>query len=309
MRAVSWTPDRRFVLLAAALTLAGCAPDRPVTPADTPHTPSGSGPDAPLPREFPLDEASQPVTVPARALASDPKPAPQTLPTREGVSRAFDGQAPKYWGLEAPGVLTRMPATSAGVSLTFDFCGGPDGNGADAALVAVLRQQQVPATLFLNARWIAANKGLAKDLAADPLFELANHGTSHRPLSVSGKTAYGIQGTRSPGEVYDEVIANDSVLTDLTGRRPRFFRPGTAYMDEVSSLIVRTMGLIPVGFSINGDAGATLPAQKVTNEISRARANDIVIAHGNHPAGGTAQGLTRALAIMKTRGEAFLPLP
>ena len=80
-------------------------------------------------------------------------------------------------------------------------------------------------------------------------------------------------------------------------------------MDEVSAGIVRSLGLVPVGFSINGDAGATLPAATVTQEITRARATDSVIAHGNHPSGGTPPGLTRALALMKYRGEAFLPLP
>ena len=114
--------------------------------------------------------------------------------------------------------------------------------------------------------------------------------------------------TGNPGEVYDEIMTNDDRLTELTGERPRYFRPGTAYMDDVSADIVRSLGLIPVGFTINGDAGATLPAATVTREIARARATDIVIAHGNHPTGGTAPGFSRALSLMKDRGETFLPL-
>lgn len=255
---------------------------------------------------------------PAAETAAYPPPADRPpvgpaqagkVPTRDDVTRSYAGHAAKYWGLDAPGVLTRLPSTAAGVALTFDFCGGASGNGADLALLALLRQQHVPATLFLNSRWITANLALAKDLAGDPLFELANHGTSHGPLSVTGRSAYGIPGTRNPGEVYDEIMTNDARLTELTGKRPRFFRPGTAHVDDVSAEIVRSLGLIPVGFTINGDAGATFPAATVTREISRARASDIVIAHGNHPAGGTAPGLARALAIMKDRGETFLPFP
>lgn len=306
---MAWTPDRRSFLLAAALALAVCAPDGPETTAIAPLKPSGTGTDVPLPEGSPLADAPQFAIDNAAAGASGTKSVPGRLPTRDEITRAFDWQAAKFWGLEAPGVLTRMPAKRAGVSLTVDFCGGPKGDGADTALFALLRQQHVPATLFLNALWVTANMSLAKDLSADPLFEIANHGTSHCPLSVTGKTAYGIQGTMNPGEVYDEITTNNAVLTDLTGHRPRFFRPGTAYMDEVSAQIIRALDLTPVGFSINGDAGATLPPQTVTREISRARATDIVIAHGNHPAGGTVQGLTRALAIMKDRGETFLPLP
>lgn len=92
-------------------------------------------------------------------------------------------------------------------------------------------------------------------------------------------------------------------------KRPCYVRPGTAYLDEASAEIVRSLGLIPVGFTVNGDGGATFPAVTVTREISRAGAADTIIAHGNYPAGGTVPGLTRALALMKDRGETFLPRP
>ncbi|MDN4643344.1 polysaccharide deacetylase family protein [Arthrobacter sp. PsM3] len=299
---MAWTPDRRSFLLAATMALAGCAPYRPETGT------AGTGQDASAINAAAGIAAPSPAPA-AAPLSSDVVGEPVRVLTRDEVTRTFAGHAATYWGLEAPGVLTRLPSTNAGVALTFDFCGGTSGNGADLALLALLRQQHIPATLFLNSRWITANQALAKDLAGDPLFELGNHGTSHHPLSVTGKCAYGIPGTGNPGEVYDEIMTNNERLTDLTGVRPRYFRAGTAYMDEVSADIVRSLGLIPVGFTINGDAGATFPAATVTREITRARATDIVIAHGNHPAGGTAPGLARALALMKDRGETFLPLP
>jgi len=100
----------------------------------------------------------------------------------------------------------------------------------------------------------------------------------------------------------------DALLTELTGQRPRFFRPGTAFLDEVSAEIVRGLGLVPVGFTINGDGGATFPAAAVTREVSGARGGDIVICHGNHPGGGTTPGLIRAVTVLKDRGGTFLPL-
>ncbi len=67
---------------------------------------------------------------------------------------------------------------------------------------------------------------------------IANHGTRHRPLSVTGRSAYGIAGTRSAGEVYDEVAGNQAKLTRLLGVPPRFFRSGTAYCDDIAARIV-----------------------------------------------------------------------
>lgn len=293
------TPDRRsFLLAAATLALAACSPGQA---GDRRNTGTAGG-DAPGGAAAVLSHLS------GRLLVGPPAQ-PGPVLTRADVVKNYAGRSPRYWGTEAPGVLTRLPPAAPGVALTVDFCGGPGGSSADQGLVAALRTQHIPATLFLNSRWITANQALAKELAADPLFELANHGTSHGPLSVTGRSAYGIPGTRNPGEVYDEIMTNDAVLTELTGKRPRLFRPGTAHLDDVSAEIVRALGEVPVGFTINGDGGATFPAATVTREVSRARAGDIVICHGNHPGGGTTPGLVRALAVMKDRGETFVTLP
>src|SRR5258708_792652 len=108
-------------------------------------------------------------------------------------------------GCADPGATASRHPSAAGrvIALTFDACGGPGGSGYDQALIDFLRRRQVPATLFLNSRWIDANPAAFHLLAAEPLFEIGNHGTRHRPLSVTGRSAYGIPGTRSAGEAYD----------------------------------------------------------------------------------------------------------
>lgn len=236
-------------------------------------------------------------------------PETRSVPSRGDVVASFTGQVPVYWGLEAPGVLKRLPANSAGAALTVDFCGGPDGSAMDMLLLKALRQSEIPATLFLNSRWIRANPSVSRELANDPLFELANHGSAHSPLSVNGKSAYGIPGTKGVEEIYDEIITSNAVLEDLTGRPQRFFRPGTAYLDDVAAQMVHALGLTPVGFSINGDGGATFTASIVARELSAATPRDIVIVHGNHPEGGTAQGLLQALGTTRALKDKFIHFP
>ncbi|MFS0718934.1 polysaccharide deacetylase family protein [Arthrobacter sp. 1P04PC] len=233
------------------------------------------------------------------------KPPP---PSRQEVIVKFAGRRPRYWGLEAPGTLTRLPPGAPGVAVTVDFCGGPGGNGYDQALLTALRGRRIPATLFLNSRWIAANPATARGLAADPLFELANHGTSHRPSSTTGESAYGIPGTRDAGELYDEVMTNDATLAQLTGTKPRFFRPGTAYLNDVAADIVTALGLTPAGFSVNADGGATYPVATVAREAGKAGPGDVIICHGNHPGTGTAEGMARALDSLAARGTPFVYL-
>lgn len=245
--------------------------------------------------ETPAEPAAEtPSGSPSPAAPGTASPTPGLNPlTRDEVVAKYRGVAPARWGLSVPGVITRMGGGGDVVALTFDACGGPSGNGYDRELIRLLRRRQTPATLFLCARWIAVNPGIARELAGDPLFEIANHGTLHRPLSVTGRSAYGIAGTRNPGEVHDEVTGNR--LRDLTGHAPRFFRAGTAHYDDVATRIVADLGERIAGFDVNGDAGATYSPEQVARAVLAARPGSIVIAHVNRPAGGTAEGFRVAL--------------
>lgn len=242
----------------------------------------------------------------APATIGTPLPTQAPTPSVSASPLPTFTTAPRQWGTDLPGILQRLPGDA--VALTFDACGGPGGSGVDTALLACLHEHRVPATLFLNERWIRANQAAARQLAADPLFELANHGTHHRPMSTNGRSAYHIAGTRDARACADEVRGNTEVLRRLTGREPRFFRAGTAYYDEQAVAIVRALGQVPAGFSVNGDAGATFPAAAVTAQYLTVRPGDVVLSHMNQPGSGTAAGAAAALPRMLRAGLRFVRL-
>jgi peptidoglycan/xylan/chitin deacetylase (PgdA/CDA1 family) len=209
--------------------------------------------------------------------------------------------------MEVKGLVLR--STSPQVCLTFDACGGPYGSKVDSDLLTLLTTQRIPATLFLNQRWIEANRATFDEIASRPdLFDIGNHGTRHMPLSVTGKSAYNEPGTKDVAEVYDEVAGNHTYLTGLLGRPPRFFRTGTAHYDEVAIEIVRAMGEIPIGFDINGDAGTTYTAALVAQETGKAKPGSIVIAHLNQPARQTYEGMAVVLPRLRDKGVRFARL-
>lgn len=236
--------------------------------------------------------------------------------TRAAVVARYGSARPTSWGFDAPGVLTALPPSPPpsaspsrrAIALTFDACGGPGGSGYDKDLIGFLRSRKVPATLFINSRWIDAHPAVFRDLAVDPLFEIANHGTRHRPLSVSGRSAYGIPGTRDAGEVFDEVAGNHRDLTRLLGSAPRYFRSGTAYYDDVAARIVGAVGERPVSFTVNGDGGATFTPEQVHTTVVAARPGSIVIGHMNQPTGGTAEGIATAVPQLLASGHHFVRL-
>lgn len=246
------------------------------------------------------------------AVVAGPAPAQArwwtSMPRREEVTAKFGRRVPQQWGTASTGVISRFRTDTrwgrGAVALTFDACGG-GALGYDADLIATLRRRKVPATLFVNRRWAEANPRTFGSLASDPLFEIANHGQRHIPLSVRGWSAYGIRGTRTLIEAYEEIYYPQSYFNRFWDLNPQWFRPGTAYTDEVAAAMARYIGMPVVGFSVNGDGGATFSSSQVATAIGGARAGDIVLAHFNRPAGGTAEGLDRAITTLRRRGLTF----
>ncbi len=229
------------------------------------------------------------------AVVASPPP-----PTAEAVAERFAGATPTEWGLEIPGVFTRMDSDS--IALTLDACGGPAGSGYDATLIEGLIERNVPATLFLNQRWIDNNPETAAELASNSLFEIGNHGTTHRPLSVTGQSAYGIGGTASALDAANEVRGNHLRILELTGKPPRFFRSGAAHYDDVGVQIAQAYNEQVLGFSVNGDAGATFDAATVRAQVAGAQPGSIIIAHMNQPGSGTAEGVLAGVDDLLSRG-------
>lgn len=230
-------------------------------------------------------------------------------PVRDVASR-FAEERPVAWGMDLPGILRRASVEDRVVALTFDACGGArrGRDDYDRRLIDFLESEGIPATLFLNLRWIRAHPRTAKVLAGNPLFEIGNHGAEHRPLSVSGRRAYGIRGTASAAEAVEEVEANIGPIMAMTGRRPLFFRSGTAHYDDVALRILEALGCRAAGFSVNGDEGGTLSAGAVRRRLLSVRPGDIVLCHMNRPASGTAEGIRQAVPELLRRGFRFVTL-
>lgn len=231
-----------------------------------------------------------------------------TMPSMASTRARFAGRTPTYWGMYAPGVVSSFStATKLGknaVCLTFDACGGSV-TRYDADLIATLRRYQVPATLFINRQWMMNNPTIFQGLLADPLFQIENHGWAHQPLSVIGRSAYGIAGTRNIDAVWGEIATCNWYLASHWNHTSTLMRAGTCFTDDVASAAAQYMGQRLVSFSINGDGGASYPAATVYSETIKARPGDIVISHMNHPGGGTAPGYARAIPAMKARGLVF----
>ena len=240
------------------------------------------------------------------AAASPADPVYENL--KQQIAERHRISEPHEWGETVAGVRTRLATQEKVIALTFDACGSGKGMRMDSHLIEFLEKEQVPATLFINARWIEPNRAWFDRLAANPLFEIANHGYLHKPASVIGRSVYGIQGTRSVEDLIDEIELNARKIESLTGRKPRFYRSGTAYYDDVAVRIAADLGEEIAGFSVLGDAGSTYAPEQVKRALLNAVPGDIVLLHMNHPGSGTAAGVMDAVPELKRQGYRFVRL-
>ena len=228
--------------------------------------------------------------------------------SKEQLIAKYENKIPTEFGENVAGVYTHFHSSKKEIALTFDACGGAHGNGVDEELITYLKEKQVPATLFINSRWIDQNTALFQELAHDPLFQIENHGTLHKPLSVNGESAWGISGTTSVKEVIEEMKENQKKIEGLTGESPTLFRSGTAYYDDVAVQVAHELGIQIVNYTILGDAGATFTAQQVNDALLQAQPGDIALLHMNQPTGGTAEGVKKAIPTLQKKGYTFVQL-
>jgi peptidoglycan/xylan/chitin deacetylase (PgdA/CDA1 family) len=306
-------------LLAALLILSPCAaagsgPDQIAVKEGTiqeqqPAAPSPEAtPPAPVIRKkirHPDAQSPEPPTAQAPEPPASQAPAPSA---KERLVAAYKTQTPKEWGERVAGVKTQLDTSEKVIALTFDACGGPRGSRVDTVLIEFLRKEKIPATLFISGSWIDSKPAVFKTLAADPLFEIENHGLAHKPCSVNGNKAYGIKGTASVAELVDEIEKNGRKIEAVTGGKPKFYRPGTAYCDEVAVKVAGELGYEVVNYNVLGDAGATRPKEKIREAMLKAEPGAIVILHMNQPRSQTAAGLKEAIPLLRQKGFRFVKL-
>lgn len=193
------------------------------------------------------------------------------------------------------------------VALTLDACGG----AYDKRLIELLVQLRVPATLFVTRRWLDRNAGAVQDIRQHAeLFEFENHGRAHVPAVVGGRDQrlYGMAVQPDTEALRAEITGGADAIKAITGRAPRYFRGAGATYDAQGQAMVQTLGYRIAGFSVNADGGATYPASVVASRLKSVKPGDVVIAHMNHPASGTAEGFARALPELLQRGVVFVKL-
>lgn len=226
---------------------------------------------------------------------------------KERIIEQYEGVTPTSWGENVKGVITEIDTDEKIIALTFDACDGTP-NSFDEELINFLIEEDIPATLFIAGQWIEGYEEEFMELSDNSLFEIANHGYDHKPLSISGESAYGIQGTQNVREAFEEIFKNQVLIQEMTGETPKYFRSGTAFYDEISVEIASELGLETVNYNVLGDAGGTFNKSQIVESLEMAEPGSIYLFHMNQPQGEIARGVKEGVLELKDQGYEFVQL-
>lgn len=191
------------------------------------------------------------------------------------------------------------------VALTLDACSGK----ADQRIFQALVANNIPATVFVTARWLRRNGDTVKLMLAHPdLFQIENHGARHVPAVDVPMNVFGIASAGSPEAVKAEVDGGREAIIAATGHAPLWFRGATGRYDTAAMAEIRGMGEAIAGYSIRADDGATLSAAAVARRLAGAKDGDVIIAHANQPDRPSGAGVVKGMLALKSRGYLFVKL-
>lgn len=194
------------------------------------------------------------------------------------------------------GVINRGAGRS--VALTFDACPRPPGAVSfDPKIIEILRREKVPATIFVSGQWAVKHAAVLKDLAADPLFEIGNHGHNHTHMAGQ------------PAAVNRRELARaQEAILRITGRAPKVWRPPYGEVDTTAVSAAASLGLHTINFSLaSGDPDARLSARRIARAVvENAKPGSIVVMHVNGNGLRTSEALPEMIEGLRRRGFALV---
>ena len=191
------------------------------------------------------------------------------------------------------------------VAITLDACSGL----ADERILSVLVEQNIPATIFVTARWLKRNpQSIALFKLHPDLFEIENHGARHIPTIDFPMSIYGLKAAGSPQAVIDEVKGGEDAVVAAMGVAPKWFRGAGAVYTKSSIAEIANMHQRIGGYSIAGDGGATYSTRRTAETISAAQDGDVILAHVNQPHKPAGAGVVEGILNLKAKGFVFVRL-
>ena len=145
----------------------------------------------------------------------------------------------------------------------------------------------------MSGRWVEKNRDMAKSLAANPQFEIANHAFWHPHMLE-----------KDDERILRELKRTQDIIRKTTGKRPKYFRPPFGEVDERLAKLAAQAGLVTVQYDIaSGDPDTGLSAKRIIRGVvGEAKGGSIVVFHMNENGARTAEVLPEVIKQLREKG-------
>jgi peptidoglycan/xylan/chitin deacetylase (PgdA/CDA1 family) len=185
------------------------------------------------------------------------------------------------------------------IALTFDD--GPHATSTPQIL-ELLKQLDVPASFFLVGKHLERHMGIAREMV-NYGHEIGNHTFSHSLLYISTKK-----------RIRNEISRTDTLLRNIDGAEPKFFRPPAGFFTKQVLDIVEQMGYKTVVGDVYPRDPHLPGREKIVDRVlQRTIPGSIIILHdgGNTQRvdrSQTLEALSEIIPRLKNKGFGFLTL-
>ncbi len=177
------------------------------------------------------------------------------------------------------------------IAISFDAAWGAD---KTREIMALCNDYDVKATFFLVGFWVEEYPDMVREIYNNG-FEIGLHSNTHPDFTKL---------TRAEMEL--ELETNIKLIEDITGVRPKLFRPPYGYYNDTLIELCKQMDLSCIQWSVDSLDWKGLSGSQIAGRVTKAKPGDIVLCHNN--ADNILVGLKMVLEYFKTNSLKLVPV-
>jgi peptidoglycan/xylan/chitin deacetylase (PgdA/CDA1 family) len=201
------------------------------------------------------------------------------------------------------------------IAITLDYCElCTNINGYQSQVIKYLREQNVPATLFMSGKWMRSHPEISQQLMADPLFEIGNHAWSHANFGIAPVEMIDQQVLATQAQyrlLRDQIAQKASVIgmgeeMNSIPPQPVLFRLPYGRCNDVALQRLQHLGLKVIQWNQVGLEGHLANQAACEAFVDKVGAGSIILLHGNHVPKHTLSFLQKIIPLLRKKGFTFV---
>lgn len=196
-------------------------------------------------------------------------------------------------GNQAPQAIYKVDTKEKKIALTFDISWGET---RTLPILDVLKQKNVTkATMFLSSPWSQRHPEIVKRIKEDG-FEIGSHGHKHDNYSKY-----------SDEEIRSQIGKADTILTEMTGKKPDLIRMPNGDFDKRVLQIAGEMGYTVIQWDTDSKDWTNPGTEAIINNVlSKAHPGDIILMHASDSCKETHLALPVIIDKLRQQGYEFV---